>query len=110
MQYAWFLISGAILAEISAAILLRNSDGFSHRVPGIAALLAFGAAFYLVSLSLVHLPVSTVYPIWAGGGTAGVAIAGVLFLKERKHVFKAVGVSCVVVGIVLLNWASTSAG
>jgi len=108
MPFAWFLVGGAIVAEVSAAVLLRSSDGFTKRLPTIGALIAFGTAFYLVSVALIQLPVSTVYPIWAGGGTAGVAIVGVLLLKERAHVFKALGVACVVAGIVLLNVASTT--
>ncbi len=108
MHEAWFLVGGAIVAEITAAIMLRFSDGFARLAPGLAALGAFGAAFYLVSLALVHLPVSTVYPIWAGGGTAGVALIGVLLLKERAHILKGVGVACVVAGIVILNIASTA--
>ena len=109
MQTAWMLVGGAIFAEISAAIWLRASDGFSKFMPTVAALAAFAAAFYLVSLALVQLPVSSVYPVWAGGGTAGVALIGVLFLGERALVFKFIGVVCVVAGIVLLNHVSATA-
>lgn len=105
MHFAWFLVGGAIVAEVAAAILLRASDGFGKLIPAAAALAAFGAAFYLVSLALVHLPVSTVYPVWAGGGTAGVALVGVAFLAEKPQFLKALGVACVVAGIVLLNLA-----
>ena len=109
MQFAWLLVGGAIIAEITAAIMLRTSDGFTKRLPAMAALLAFGTAFYLVSRALVDLPVSTVYPIWAGGGTAGVAVIGVVLFKERAHILKAVGVASVVAGIVVLNLTSTGA-
>ena len=109
MPLAWVLVGGAIVAEVCAAIMLRISDGFTKRVAAIAALFAFGTAFYLVSRALVDLPVSTVYPIWAGGGTAGVAVIGILVFKERAHKLKAIGVACVVAGIVVLNLASTGA-
>jgi small multidrug resistance pump len=98
------------MAEIIAAVILRSSDGFTKFVPATAAVLAFAAAFYQVSLALIYLPVSTVYPIWAGGGTAGVALAGVLLLNERGHILKWLGIACVVTGIVLLNFASTATG
>ena len=109
MQLAWLFVGGAIIAEVCAAIMLRLSDGFTQRLAAFAALFAFGTAFYLVSRALVELPVSTVYPIWAGGGTAGVAIIGVLVFKERAHKLKAIGVACVVAGIVVLNLASSGA-
>jgi len=106
MTYAWMLVGSAIVAEIAAALGLRFSDGFTKPLPTAFALIAFGSAFYLVSLSLVHLPVSTVYPVWAGGGTTGVALVGVLMLKERAGVLKGLGVVLVVAGIVALNISS----
>ncbi|MEQ9487366.1 MAG: multidrug efflux SMR transporter [Alphaproteobacteria bacterium] len=106
MTHAWLFVGLAIIAEIAAALGLRFSDGFTKPMPTAFALIAFGAAFYLISLSLLHLPVSTVYPIWAGGGTAGVALVGVLMLKERAGVWKGLGVILVVAGIVTLNLSS----
>lgn len=106
MTYEWLLVGLAIVAEIAAALGLRFSNGFTKPLPAGFALIAFGSAFYLISLSLVHLPVSTVYPVWAGGGTAGVALVGVLMLKEQAGAVKALGVVLVVAGIVALNISS----
>jgi small multidrug resistance pump len=103
MTSAWLFVGLAIVAEIAAALGLRFSNGFTKPLPTAFALIAFGSAFYLIILSLMHLPVSTVYPIWAGGGTAGVALVGVLILKERAGVLKGLGVALVVAGIVTLN-------
>lgn len=108
MFLAWVFVAGAIIAEITAAILLRSSDGFKNLMPSACALAVFGLAFYLVSLALVNLPVSTVYPVWAGGGTAGVALVGVLALGERAHFLKGVGVILVVAGVIILNTAAGS--
>ena len=103
MTYAWLLVGLAIIAEITAAFSLRFSNGFTKPLPTTLALAAFGSAFYLISLALVNLPVSTVYPIWAGGGTAGVAVLGVLILREKASFKKGLGIGLVVAGIVILN-------
>jgi len=105
LTFAWLLVGLAIVAEITAALCLRFSDGFSKPLPTALALIAFGSAFYLVSIALVSLPVSTVYPVWAGGGTAGVALLGVLALGEQASTEKVIGVALVVAGIVTLNLA-----
>jgi small multidrug resistance pump len=105
MANAWLFVGLAIVAEIAAALGLRFSNGFTKPLPTAFALAAFGSAFYLISLSLVHLPVSIVYPVWAGGGTAGVALVGILMLKEKAGILKGVGVGMVVAGIVALNAA-----
>ncbi len=105
MTYAWLLVGLAIVAEISAAISLRFSNGFTKPLPTVLALAAFGSAFYLISLALVDLPVSTVYPVWAGGGSAGVALVGVLILREKAGLGKIFGIVLVVAGIIALNIA-----
>jgi small multidrug resistance pump len=106
---AWLLVFAAIAAEASAALLLRRSEGFQRLLPGTFALGAFGLAFYLVSLALVDLPVSVVYPVWAGGGTAAVALLGVAGLGERANPAKLAGIALVVIGMVLLNLAAPGA-
>jgi small multidrug resistance pump len=106
MSYTWLLVGSPIVCEISAAIGLRFSNGFSKPVPTVLAVTSFGLAFYLISLSLMHLPVSTVYSIWAGGRTAGVAVVGIIVLKEQASLMKGIGVSLVVAGMVLLNVSS----
>lgn len=107
MIVEWLFVGFAIIAEIIAALALRFSNGFSKPVPTLLALGAFGSAFYAISLALVLLPVSVVYPIWAGGGTAGVALLGIMALHEKMNAWKIIGVSMVVMGIVVLNIAST---
>jgi small multidrug resistance pump len=108
MSYEWLLVALAVIAEITAALALRSSHGFSKPLPTVLALSAFGLAFYLVSLALVSLPVSTVYPIWAGGGTAGVAIIGIWLLHEKAGAGKTLGIVMVVAGIVLLNMTAAT--
>ena len=46
--------------------------------------------------------------MWAGGGTAGVALIGIVVLKERIDMWKGIGIALVVAGIVTLNAASGS--
>ena len=110
MSFDGLFVALAIIAEITAALALRFSHGFSKPLPTVLALTTFGLAFYAISLALVNLPISTVYPIWAGGGTAGVALLGVLVLHEKAGLLKSMGVVMVVAGIVVLNMASTGYG
>ncbi len=104
MTFAWFWVCFAVVAEIGAALALRHSDGFTRPLPTAIALVSFASAFYLVSLALLQLPVSIVYPIWAGGGTAGVALLSMILMKEQKGIWKVSGIVLVVLGIVLLNF------
>lgn len=106
MSSAWLLLGAAIVGEIMGVIGLRFSDGFTKPVPTVAAVAAFAFALFLVSRVMKTIPVSIAYPIWAGGGTAGVALVGILILGEPIGVLKAAGILLVIIGIVVLNAAS----
>ena len=95
---AWLLLG--------VAIALRFSEGFTLVLPTVTAIAAFALALYLVSRVMKRLPVSVAYPVWAEGGTAGVALVGVLMLKERAGALKGLGIALVVVGIVALDISS----
>jgi small multidrug resistance pump len=103
---AWLLLGFAVALETAGAIGLRFSEGFTLALPTLAALAAFGLALYLVSRVMKRLPVSIAYPVWAGGGTAGVAVIGVLVLGEPLNAAKAFGVALVLVGVVIVNMAT----
>jgi small multidrug resistance pump len=105
-SYTWLLLGVAVAFEIAGAIGLRFSEGFTVMLPTAVALTAFAVALYLVSRVMKTLPVSIAYPVWAGGGTAGVALIGILVLGEELNATKAIGVVLVVVGVVIVNMVS----
>jgi len=106
MTFAWLLLSLAVCFEIAAAIGLRFSEGFRLLLPTVLALGAFTLALYLVSHVMKSLPVSIAYPIWAGGGTAGVALLGVLVLDENMNLLKFTGIVLVFIGVIMINRVS----
>jgi len=102
----WLLLGLAVCLEIAGALGLRFSEGFTLLLPTVIALIAFMLALYLVSRVMKRLPVSVAYPVWAGGGAAGVALFGVLALGENISVMKLLGISLVVGGVILVNMTS----
>lgn len=100
---AWLLLGVAVLGEIGGVLGLRYSEGFTAPLPTAAALAAFGVALFLVSRVMRELPVSIAYPLWAGGGTAGVAALGMAALGEPATALRLAGIGCVLVGVVLVN-------
>lgn len=100
---AWLLLAVAVLGEIVGAISLRYSEGFTRIFPISVALMSFGVALFLVSRVMRELPVSVAYPLWAGGGTVGVSICGILVFDEAMGLNKALGVGLILAGAVLIN-------
>jgi small multidrug resistance pump len=107
---AWLLLGCAVALETAGVIGLRYSEGFTVALPGLAALAAFALALYLVSRVMVKLPVSVAYPVWAGGGTAGVVLIGIAVLGEELTAAKAIGVALVIAGVVVVNRVSEKTG
>lgn len=103
---SWLLLGLAVCFEIAGAIGLRFSEGFSVLLPTTLALTAFTLALYLVSHVMKNLPVSVAYPIWAGGGTVGVALLGVFLLGESMNLLKLIGIALVFFGVIMINRVS----
>ena len=102
----WYLLGLAVCLEISGVIGLRFSEGFTLWLPTIIALLSFAFALFLVSRVMKKLPVSVAYPVWAGGGTAGVALLGIMVLNENINTVKIIGILFVIFGVILINITS----
>lgn len=103
MLVAAALLAVAIATEVVATAVLPRAEGFTD--PGWSAVVVAGYALSIWLLTLVvrEIPVSVTYAIWAGAGTAAIAVVGVLFLDEPVTVLKIVAISLIIAGVVLIN-------
>jgi small multidrug resistance pump len=105
---AWLLLAGAIASEVVATSALKLSDGLSRL--GWTAVVAVGylASFILLAWALkLEMPVGIAYAVWAGIGTASIALIGTLFLGEGMNLTKVAGIALIIAGVVVLNLAGT---
>lgn len=103
MGYAYGLLAAAIAAEVAGTTAMKYSEGFTRLWPSIGTAVGYLIAFILLAQTLKTLSVGTAYAIWAGVGTAAVALIGILFLGESSSPVKLAGVGLIVVGVVVLN-------
>ena len=103
MYAAMVLLLVAIAAEVAATAALPRTQGF--RDPMWAALVIGGYAvsIWLLAVVVRHMSVSTAYAIWAGLGTAAVAVIGMLWLGESVTVAKVAALTMIIAGVVVLN-------
>ncbi|MFF3890147.1 DMT family transporter [Streptomyces sp. NPDC001914] len=99
----YVLLAGAIAAEVGATTAMKYTEGFSRLWPSLATVLGYFVAFALLAQTLKTVSVGTAYAIWAGVGTAAIAVIGMLFLGEGLTVAKAAGIALIIGGVVLLN-------
>ena len=105
----WLLLAFAIILELSGTICLKLSYGFSRLLPSIGVVCFYLGSFALMAQSLKSLEVGIVYAIWAGVGTALIAIVGILAFGESITAFKILGLLLIIGGTFLLRLASTQA-
>lgn len=93
----------AITAEVGATAALPRTESF--RSPGWTALVLSGyiVSIWLLTLVVRQMPVSIAYAIWAGLGTAAIAVIGVLVLGESWDLTKIAALTLIIAGVVMLN-------
>ncbi|MDQ8701713.1 multidrug efflux SMR transporter [Streptomyces sp. LHD-70] len=97
------LLAAAIAAEVAGTTAMKYSEGFTRLWPSLATVAGYLLAFSLLAQTLKTMQVGTAYAIWAGVGTAAVAVIGMLFLGESTSLAKVAGIALVIGGVVLLN-------
>lgn len=95
----WFYLFIAGLFEISWAVGLKFSQGFSQIIPSVLTVICMIASFYFLALALKNLPLGTAYAIWTGIGTIGTVIFGILLFKEPVTAMRLVCIMLIVCGI-----------
>ncbi|HPE58971.1 MAG: quaternary ammonium compound efflux SMR transporter SugE [Thiothrix sp.] len=104
---SWIILFIAGLFEISWAIGLKYTEGFTKFWPTVGTVFSLIASFLLLGLALKTLPVGTAYAIWVGIGTVGTAVLGILLFGESVDVLKVVSLALICAGIVGLKLAHT---
>ena len=110
MTNPWLLLGTAIVAEGIGTSGLKASAGFTRLGPSLVVVAAYGAAFYLLSLTLRHIPVGVAYAAWSGLGIVLIAAVGWLFYGQRLDAPALIGKAPIVVGGRVVDPSSTSAG
>lgn len=105
----WIIVFVAAAVNSVAGILLKQSRVTANGAPilemafspwFLAACLCYLGNVFLFAKSLDRLPVSLVYPTYAGAGFALIAVAGNLLFGERLGANQWIGVALIFAGIV----------
>ena len=105
MYGAFLLLGVAIVIEVAATAVLPKAQGFTNPVWAAVVLAGYGVSIWLLTLVVKQVPVSVAYAVWAGAGTALVAVVGLVFLGEPLSWTKALSLALIVAGVVGLNLA-----
>jgi small multidrug resistance pump len=105
--FAAVLLMVAIGVEVGATALLPKAAGFTQPLWSAVVVAGYALSIWLLAVVVRTMPVSVAYAIWAGLGTAVVALIGFLFLDESMGWLKATSLGLIVLGVVGLNLVGT---
>jgi quaternary ammonium compound-resistance protein SugE len=104
MEWASLLLAG--IFEVTWAISMKFSEGFTKLVPSIVTVVFYAASAIFLALALKKLPLGTAYAMWTGFGILGTSVLGVLLFSETLSLLQVLCVALIATGIIGLRLLS----
>jgi quaternary ammonium compound-resistance protein SugE len=95
----WTILFIAGLFEVSWAIGLKYSQGFTKFWWSAFTVASILLSMGLLAYSLKTLPVGTAYAVWTGIGVIGTAILGIILFNESRELMRLFFILLIIIGI-----------
>ena len=102
MQH-WLYLTAAIILEVAGTTSMKLSEGFTRLVPSVLLFVFYIASFVALVFALKKIEVGVAYAIWAGAGTALIAVIGIVYFNETANAVKLISILLIITGVVGLN-------
>ncbi len=99
----WYYLLLAIIFDVAGATSMKLSYGFSKTLPSFIMIISYILCIGFFTLALKKIEASTAYAIWAGLGTALIALVGFVFFKESMDLTKIISIVLIILGVIGLN-------
>lgn len=103
---SWIILIIAALFEITWAIGLKFTDGFTRLWPSVGTIIALVISVGLLGIAAKSLPIGTAYAVWTGIGAVGTVLCGIAVLGDPATPVRLVCVGFIIIGILGLKVTS----
>jgi small multidrug resistance pump len=100
---SWFYLAAAICLEVAGTTSMKLSNGFDRLIPSVVIFVFYGSSFSVLTFALRRIDISIAYAIWAGLGTALIAVIGMVYFREPLTLLKIGSLLLIILGVVGLN-------
>ncbi|MBV9591162.1 MAG: quaternary ammonium compound efflux SMR transporter SugE [Hyphomicrobiales bacterium] len=104
MAWAFLFIAG--LFEVSWAVALKYTEGFSRLVPSLVTVVGMALSLGFLGLALKVLPIGTAYAVWTGIGALGTVAFGIYLFGEPASAVRLACIALILAGIAGLRMAA----
>ena len=101
----WVYLFIAGFLEIVFTTSMKLMDGHKNITWSIVFYVSVILSFGFLQEATKSLPLGTAYAVWTGIGAAGTFIIGVLFFNDPSIIFRWIGVSLIILGVIFLKVA-----
>ena len=99
----WIYLAIAGVLEITWALCLKRSAGFTRPPWGALAIVISIASIGCLAFALRTIPLGTAYAIWTGIGVAGTATLGLWLFQESASPLRLLLIALILVSIIGLR-------
>ena len=103
-MHSWMFLAAAILLEVAGTTSMKLADGFSKFWPSLLVFIFYFLSFAALTFALKRIELGVAYAVWAGVGTALIAMIGIAFFKEPISVLKVLSIGLIIIGVGGLNF------
>lgn len=96
---AWVYLFIAGLFEVSWAVALKYTQGFSRLIPSLVTVVGMAFSLGFLGLALKSLPIGTAYAVWTGIGAVGTAGLGIYLFGEPATAARLACIALIIAGI-----------
>ena len=100
---AYLYLGIAIIAEIFATTMLKDTNGFTVLVPSLFTIAGYGLAFFMLSLCVQSIPTGIIYALWSGIGIAGIAVLAWHVHKQTLDIPAIAGIELILAGVIVIK-------
>ncbi len=100
---AWLNLIIAGLFEISWAVGMKYTNGFTKFLPTTLVIVAMLLSLYFLNQAVKTIPLGTAYAVWTGIGIAGTAILGMILFDEPVKLLRIFFISLIMISIIGLK-------
>ena len=105
---AWAWLAAAIVLEVSGTMCMKLSESFTRLYPSILIFVFYGCSMAAVTMALKRIELGMAYAVWAGIGTALIALIGILLFRESVTIIKLVAITLIITGVIMLHLSGKS--
>lgn len=99
----WVFLAGGVFLEVLGTTCLKLSEGFTRLWPTIGMMVFYSGGLGMLTLSIKTIEIGVAYAVWAGLGTALIALIGIALFQESVSALKMGSLALVILGVVGLS-------